>query len=212
MTPAIWRISRGILPAKGDGDHLNGDQRIGLELVLFHQISLLSVFIGMPEWTPYFLASIWRILLIGLFQNRDADGWAFDDLSQNAGPENGHKIEQGDNDDPQADFVDPFMAKIPLLPIRRFDELLKALEQAPPGIDFIVDHPGLSDRSRRCYSNGNGYKGFHVFDSFQYLIGMMPATLNIYWWYFRITAVTTPPSRSSVLGRMMGYFGFAASR
>lgn len=35
---------------------------------------------------------------------------------------------------------------------------------------------------------------------------------NIYWWYFRITAVTTPPILSSVLGLMMGYLGLAASR
>jgi hypothetical protein len=58
--------------------------------------------------------------------------------------------------------------------------MLKALEQAPFGIDFTVDHPGLSDRSRRRYGYGNSYESFHGLDSFEDLIGMMAETLNIY--------------------------------
>jgi hypothetical protein len=72
------------------------------------------------------------------------------------------------------------MAKISLLPIGRFDEMLKALEQASFGFDFTVYYPGLSDRSRRRYGYRNCHKGFHLFDSFEYLIGKMPEDLKIF--------------------------------
>jgi hypothetical protein len=117
---------------------------------------------------------------MGLHQNRATHSSAFNDLSKNHEPQDGHEIEQGADDDPQANFIDPFVAEVSPLPIGRFDEMLKALEPAPFGIDFIIDHPGLPDRSRRRYGDGNGCEGFHGLGSFGYLIGIIPETLNIY--------------------------------
>jgi hypothetical protein len=95
-------------------------------------------------------------------------------------PQNGHKIEQGNEEDAQADLVDPFMAKISPLPVGRFDEMPKAFERAPSGVDLIIDRPGLSDRARRRYGDGNGCEGFHGLDSFESLIGTVPDILDIY--------------------------------
>ncbi len=70
-----------------------------------------------------------------------------DDLSQKKRGQDRNKIEHEDDEDGDTGPVDPMAAEIPLLPVGRFDEPLKAAEHATPGSDFALHLPGLSDRS-----------------------------------------------------------------
>jgi hypothetical protein len=72
------------------------------------------------------------------------------------------------------------MAEISFLPIGRFDEMLKAVEQAPFCGPSILDRPGLPDPSQGLYGYRNGHKGFHLFGSFEYFIGKTPEDLKIF--------------------------------
>ena len=70
-----------------------------------------------------------------------------DDLSQEKRRKDGNKIEQENDEDADTGPVDPVTAEIPLLPVGRFNETLKAAEQVTPGSDFALYLPGPSDRS-----------------------------------------------------------------
>ena len=50
------------------------------------------------------------------------------DLFQKDRHQDGHKIKQGNDNDAQADFINQIMAKIPFLPLGRFDKMLKPSE------------------------------------------------------------------------------------
>ena len=53
------------------------------------------------------------------------------DLFQKNRHQEGYEAKNGNDDDAQADFIDPGMTEISILPIGRFDEMLKAFKQAP---------------------------------------------------------------------------------
>jgi len=51
-----------------------------------------------------------------------------DDLSKKNRRKDGNKIEYEKDEDADTDFVDPFTAEIPLIPVGRFNETFKATE------------------------------------------------------------------------------------
>jgi hypothetical protein len=51
------------------------------------------------------------------------------DLFQKNRHQEGDEVKNGNDDDAQTDFIDPGMTEISILPIGRFDEMLKAFEQ-----------------------------------------------------------------------------------
>jgi hypothetical protein len=88
------------------------------------------------------------------------------------------KVNQRNDNTTKANLVNPVIAKISLLPIGRFDEMLKTFEQALPGCDFVMHRSGLPDRSRRLYGYRHCHKCFHLLNSFEYLIGTIPGDLE----------------------------------
>jgi hypothetical protein len=66
-------------------------------------------------------------------------------LFLNDGNEKWDKVNHGSNNTTKAHLVNPVIAKISLLPIGRFDEMLKAFEKAFFSRDFVMHQPGLPD-------------------------------------------------------------------
>ena len=110
-------------------------------------------------------------------------------LLQDGWYQTGHKIESGNDNSTKAHLVNPVIAGIALLPIGCFNEMLKAPEQAPFRCQFIPDCSGLSDHSWRGNGHWNRYEGFHLFDSFEYLIGKMPE------WFLMLSLMVLPNYR-----------------
>ena len=81
------------------------------------------------------------------------------------------KVDNGNDNPTEANFIDHFVAEIFFIPIGRFDEMLKAPEPALFRGQSILDCSGLSDRSQGRYGYWNCHKGFHLFGSLESVIG-----------------------------------------
>jgi hypothetical protein len=71
--------------------------------------------------------------------------WIPEDLFQKKASQDRDKVNHGNDCAAKAHLVNPAIAEISLLPVGRFDEMLKTYEQAHSSRDAVMHKPGLPD-------------------------------------------------------------------